>query len=130
MGNDFASENDIADVIDNTFLNLKNILNSNIAVGAPMNVGDNGYVIPISKINVGCFTGGAKVNSKCKNKYNDIPFSGGNGTGFSINPVGLVCVINGNVSYISCNQETSLNQDIINVISKSLSKVLDKDKEV
>ena len=121
-------EKDFSYLFDDVLLNLKNILNSNTAVGSPIKIGDNKFVIPVSKINVGCLTGGARISNKIKKNIKEMPFSGGNGTGFSIIPVGLLTIVNDNISYIQCSQETSLNQDIINVISKSMNKILDKEK--
>lgn len=126
MENDLNSEKNLNSIVENTLLNLKNVLNSNISTGEVIKIGDDGFVIPFLKLSVGCLTGGAQVNIKNKNKNNEIPFSGGNGTGFNITPIGMLCVLDKNIQYINCNQETSINQDIINLVSKSLSKILEK----
>ena len=123
------NSDDISGVVESTLSSLKNILVTNLSVGDPIRFKDDYYIVPISKINVGCLTGGAKINEKTKNKkvisLNNPPLSGGSGTGFSITPVGFICFCNGDFKYINCNDETTLGEDIVNVFSKSLNKIME-----
>lgn len=130
MENNSESEKNLNSIVENTLLSLKKVLNSNISTGEVIKIGNNGFVIPFLKLSVGCLTGGAQFNINNKNKKNEVPFSGGNGTGFNITPIGMLCVIDGKTEYVNCNQETSLNQDIVNVVSKSLAKILNSNDEV
>lgn len=123
------NDDNVADVINSTLLNIKEILDVNASVGKPIKVGDNSFVIPVTKINVGCLSGGAKVNKVDKKKVNEIPFSGGSGTGFSIIPIGFICILNNSIKYVNCNQETSIVEDMVNVINKSFSKIVLKEEK-
>ena len=123
---------EVSDVIESTLSSLKNILVTNLSVGDPIRFKDDYFAVPISKINVGCLTGGAKIKEKEKIKKMDnvcIPaLSGGSGTGFSIIPVGFICFCNGEFKYFKCNEETTLGEDLVNVFSKSLNKIIEADE--
>lgn len=83
-------------MIDSTFEKLKNIIDANTSIGDRVSLGNNKFVVPISKINVGIVSGGGE----CPNKKS-VGKTAGTTSGFSITPIGFITVTENGIDYIS-----------------------------
>ena len=77
-----------------TLENIKNMIDVNTVIGDPVETLDGTVIIPVSKVYLGFVSGGGDINqiNDCNQKDNNqpIPFAGGGGAGFSLQPVGFL----------------------------------------
>ena len=111
--------NNIDDVINSTFDNIKNIVDANTIIGKTIKLSDNIFVIPVSKINVGIISGGGimpKGNGE----------NMGTSTGFSISPVGFVAVSDTIVNFIPVNNVDTMTKNLVDNLFKLTEKIIEK----
>ena len=80
--------------------NIKEMVDVNTIVGDAVEAPDGTVIIPISKVSFGFVAGGGEVSAVCGRDSRDdeeedgakLPFAGGSGGGFSINPVAFMVV--------------------------------------
>ena len=95
----------IDNIIENTFSQIKNIVDANTVVGEVIKITDNIMIVPISKISVGLVSGGMMPKSK-----KDMG-GAGSGTGFNIEPIGFVSINSGVLEFSPIT--TSLTQYLV-----------------
>lgn len=96
------TNNKITQVIENTFKNLSNIIDTNTVVGKPIKNDDGEYIIPISKVTVGVLMGGGEYGKvTIFKKESNLPYSAGNGAIVSVKPCGFLLKENGNYRLLS-----------------------------
>lgn len=115
-------ENNIDNIIKNTFDKIKDMIDANIVFGKNVKIGDNNYIVPVSKVNVGIISGGGVGGkSKCENM--------GSSTGFSVVPIGFITIINDVINFISVNAGDSLTQSILENLFKLTERIIDNEVE-
>jgi len=122
-------EETVDDIIDVAMSRLREIVDVNTVVGKPIKIDDTTTVLPVSKVQLGFVAGGGEVNSRLKNRQAKQPFAGGSGSGFVVTPIGFLTIQNDVVKYISCEDNSPMNE-IINLSKKLVNKVLDDKKEI
>jgi len=76
---------------------LKQMVDVNTVVGAPINTPDGITIIPISRVSFGFGSGGSDIPSKDSKSG----FGGGNGAGVKIDPIGFLVIRDGNVRMLN-----------------------------
>ncbi|MDR1260344.1 MAG: sporulation protein YtfJ [Oscillospiraceae bacterium] len=84
-------EDSFSNVVENIMLKLKEIVETEVLIGQPINVKENITIIPVSKVSLGFALGGA---DKSKDKKERMAINLGSGAGVSFTPIGFL-VING-----------------------------------
>ena len=115
------NETKLKQVIDSSLGNIKEIIDVNTVVGAPIPTAGGTVIIPVSKVSMGFASGGSDFATR--NTADKSPnFAGGGGTGVTLNPVGfLVTKADGNVQFIpvaSAGKPDAL-ETVINFIENS-----------
>ena len=100
-------------------------------VGIPIDLGNNRFIIPISKVSFGFGAGGSEFTNaspdKRKTFFNSevseeiFPFGGGSGGGISINPSSFILVNNDEIKIVNSEGANSLVERILEVIKESIS---------
>ena len=81
----------INSIIDNNFLTVNDLVNSNTIVGTPITTISGFQVIPFSKITIGNLSGGGEYgNDKIIKQTDEVPFAGGAGSVISMKPMGFI----------------------------------------
>lgn len=79
----------IENVLSDTLLNLKKIVDINTVVGETITTANGTVIIPISKVCVGYVGGGGELSTKPVKK-GEYPFATGAGAGVNIVPIGFL----------------------------------------
>lgn len=121
-------EETVDDIIDVSMSRLKEIVDVNTVVGKPLKIDNNTTVLPVSKVQLGFVAGGGEVNTRLKNRQSKQPFAGGSGSGFVVTPIGFLTIQNDIVKYVSCEDNSPINE-IINLSKSLVNKVMDDKKD-
>lgn len=114
-------ENNLENVIENTFNHLQDIVDANTVVGKIIKVTDKNFLIPVSKISVGLFSGGGNMS---KSKGENI--SAGSGTGFNIVPIGFVACTDFELKFLPVNTTNDLSKSLIDICFNLYDKYFKK----
>ncbi len=106
---------------------LREMIDVNAIVGAPINTPDGSVIMPISKVALGFGVGGSEFpkNKKLMTE-NEEPtnmFGGGTGGGLSLTPVGFLVVGNGKIRMVPVSEQNSLYDRIIDSVPTAIDKV-------
>ncbi len=118
-------EHKIIDVLEQTLLKLKNIVDVDTVVGNPIKTQEGDTIIPLTKISVGFVAGGGEYPEKSKKKQeDDYPFAGGSGGGFSVTPLGFLLIKGSSVKVINVEKSGMVEKlyDVAQDLCKSLKK--------
>ena len=88
----------ISSLLDTTLGKIREMVDVNTVVGAPISTPDGITIIPISKISYAFAAGGSDFRVK---EQTNMGFGGGNGAGVKIEPIGFLIVQNGSVRMMS-----------------------------
>ena len=113
----------IDNIIENTFSQIKNIVDANTVVGEVIKITDNIMIVPISKISVGLVSGGILPKSK-----KDMG-GAGSGTGFNIEPIGFVSINNGVLEFSPITTSSDLGMGLMESIIKIYDRYLEKSEK-
>lgn len=98
----------ISSLLDTTLEKIREMVDVNTVVGAPISTPDGITIIPISKISYAFAAGGSDFRVKEKT---NMGFGGGNGAGVKIEPIGFLIVQNGSVRMINVMPPASTTID-------------------
>ena len=116
-------------IIDNTFAQLKNIVDANTVVGSTIKLTDKIFIVPISKISVGLISGGGEDPDK-KNKG---VVGAGSSTGFTITPIGFISINDSVIDFLGAevgeNSTSKLLETMINISEKFISRMETADEK-
>ena len=85
----------INSLMEETMGKLREMIDVNTIVGAPITTPDGLTLIPVSKVSFGFASGGSDFNTKNQQADRKNPFGGGSGAGVKITPVAFVVVKDG-----------------------------------
>ena len=102
----------ISSLMETTMTKIRDMVDVNTVVGAPITTPDGITVIPVSRISYAFATGGSDFRVKEKPA-----FGGGNGAGVKIEPIGFLVVKDGNIRMVSITPPA--NNTIDRVIEKA-----------
>lgn len=124
------SEHPINGLMDTTLDKIKSMVDVNTIIGDPITSPDGTIIIPVSKVSYGFASGGSDIRGK---KDNQPPaFGGGSGAGVTINPVGFLAVMKGEVKFIPITKYDGPADRIVGMVPELFDKVkglFNKDKK-
>ncbi len=97
-------ENKINAIMDMTVSKIRQLVDADTIIGKPISTPDGITVIPVSRMSFGIGTGGT-TGSK------GISFTGGNGAGVKVEPVGFFVIKDGTCRMISVNSSPLSTMD-------------------
>ena len=97
-------ENKINALMDMTVSKIRQLVDADTIIGKPISTPDGITVIPVSRMSFGIGTGGT-TGSK------GISFTGGNGAGVKVEPVGIFVIKDGTCRMISVNSSPLSTMD-------------------
>lgn len=97
-------ENKINALMDMTVSKIRQLVDADTIIGKPISTPDGITVIPVSRMSFGIGTGGT-TGSK------GISFTGGNGAGVKVEPVGFFVIKDGTCRMISVNSRPLSTMD-------------------
>ena len=100
--------NNISSLMETTMGKIREMVDVNTVVGAPITTPDGITVIPVSRISYAFATGGSDFRVKEKPA-----FGGGNGAGVKIEPIGFLVVKDGSVRMMSVTPPANTTLDRI-----------------
>ena len=107
----------ISSLLDTTLQKIREMVDVNTVVGAPISTPDGITIIPISKISYAFAAGGSDFRVK---EQTNMGFGGGNGAGVKIEPIGFLIVQNGSVRMMN----------VMPPASTTIDRVIEKAPEV
>ena len=110
----------LPNMLENTIQKIREMVDVNSVIGAPITTPDGVTIIPISKVSIGFGGGGSDfATNKASN-----PFGGGAGGGVKVTPVAFIVVSNGNVRMLPVAQAANTTADrLVEMIPDTLDKV-------
>ena len=122
------AEHPIQGLMGVTMEKIREMVDADTIVGAPINAAEGVTILPISKVTFGFASGGSDIGSKTNKDL----FGGGGGAGVSISPIAFLVIQNGNVRTIQLADHASTVDRALNMVPElvdKLSEPLKKDKE-
>ena len=124
-------EHPINDLLNISLDSVIRMVDTSKIVGTPIDLGNNRFIITISKVSFGFGAGGSEFTNaspdKRKTFFNSevseeiFPFGGGSGGGISINPSSFILVNNDEIKIVNSEGANSLVERILEVIKESIS---------
>ena len=112
----------LPNMLENTIQKIREMVDVNSVIGAPITTPDGVTIIPVSKVSVG-FGGGGSDFSK-KDQTAELPFGGGVGGGVKVNPICFLVVQNGNVRMMPVPVAANTTADrIVEMVPDTLDKI-------
>ena len=98
----------ISGLLGTTLEKIREMVDVNTVVGAPISTPDGITIIPVSKVSYAFAAGGSDFRVK---EQTNMGFGGGNGAGVKIEPIGFLIVQNGSVRMINVMPPASTTID-------------------
>ena len=124
-------EHPINDLLNISLDSVIRMVDTSKIVGTPIDLGNNRFIIPISKVSFGFGAGGSEFTNASSDKrktfFNSeiseeiFPFGGGSGGCISINPSSFILVNNDEIKIVYSEGANSLVERILEVIKESIS---------
>ena len=106
----------VSNVLESTIAKIREMVDVNSVVGAPINTPDGVTIIPVSKVSVGFV-------SRNANRHEN-PFGGGAGGGVKIVPIAFLIVKDGNVRMLPVAAPANTTADrIVEMVPDTLDKI-------
>ena len=104
---------------------IREMVDANTVIGAPITLEDGVTLIPVSKVSYGFASGGTDLPNKLASDL----FGGGAGAGIQITPVAFLTVKNGEINLLpvvsrpdSMDRLVSMVPDLVDKVSNKVSK--------
>jgi sporulation protein YtfJ len=137
-----ANEHPIQGLMQTAMENLRDMVDVNTIIGAPVETPDGQVIIPVSKVGFGFAAGGSEFSAGTKqNKSNNgnghdssradgkhYPFGGGSGGGVSITPVAFIVVGEQGIRLLSMDGNAHLIDRIFDLAPNIFNKFNGKRK--
>lgn len=117
----------IGDLMETTMAKLREMVDVNTIVGAPITTADGITLIPVSRVSFGFAAGGSEFQTKNGKESQQNPFGGGSGAGVKIEPVSFLVIRDGSVKLISAN---AAPQSPVEKVLDAVPEIMDKVKEL
>ena len=98
------SEHPINSLLDTSLKKIKEMIDVNTIIGDPITTPDGTTIIPVSKVSYGFA-------------------SGGSGAGVTIQPIGFLSIIKGNVKFIPIEKYDGAADRIVGMIPEAFDKI-------
>ncbi len=114
------TEHPINGMMDTTLEKIRQIVDSNTIIGNPITTADGSTILPVSKVSFAFTSAGTDyVSSKVPKDL----FGGGSAAGVSINPIGFLVLIEGNVRFIQLADKNSSVDRVLNMVPEVMDKI-------
>ncbi len=114
------SEHPINSLLDTSLKKIKELIDVNTIIGDPITAPDGTTIIPVSKVSYGFASGGSDLPTK---KENRDCFGGGSGAGVTIQPIGFLSIVKGNVKFIPIEKYDGAADRIVGMIPEAFDKI-------
>ena len=112
----------LPNMLENTIQKIREMVDVNSVVGAPITTPDGVTIIPVSKVSIGLGGGGSDFSNKNVNA--EMPFGGGVGAGIKVNPICFLVVKDGNVRMLPvASAPNTTPERIVEMIPDLLDKL-------
>ena len=105
---------------------IRELVDANTVVGAPMQMGDGITLIPVSKVSYGFASGGTDLPTQ---KPGDL-FGGGAGAGIHITPVAFLTIKDGEINLLPVVSKPDSLDRLISMIPEAVDKLSKVKKEI
>ena len=110
----------LPNMLENTIQKIREMVDVNSVIGAPITTPDGVTIIPVSRVSVGFGGGGSDFASKNGGE----PFGGGVGGGVKVSPVCFLVVKDGNVRMMSVPEPAnSTTERLVEMLPDTLDKL-------
>lgn len=103
----------ISEMLTSAMEKMQKMVDVNTIVGAPVNVGGDVIIVPITKVHIGMGGGGTDLATKSALSAKKDPFGGGLGAGVSIDPVAFLVIRGDSVRMLPVAEPASTTVDRI-----------------
>ena len=111
----------LPNMLENTIQKIREMVDVNSVIGAPISTPDGVTIIPVSKVSVGFGGGGSDFVNKSGGEN---PFGGGVGGGVKVTPICFLIVKDGNVRMMPVAAPANTTADrIVEMIPDTLDKI-------
>ena len=111
----------LPNMLENTIQKIREMVDVNSVIGAPISTPDGVTIIPVSKVSVGFGGGGSDFVNKSGGEN---PFGGGVGGGVKVTPICFLIVKEGNVRMMPVAVPANTTADrIVEMIPDTLDKI-------
>ena len=111
----------LPNMLDSTIQKIREMVDVNSVIGAPISTPDGVTIIPVSKVSVGFGGGGSDFVNKSGGEN---PFGGGVGGGVKVTPICFLIVKDGNVRMMPVAEPANTTADrIVEMIPDTLDKI-------
>ena len=118
-----AAQHPIEGIMDSALRNIKEMVDVNTIVGAPVTCEDGTVIIPVSRVAFGFGAGGSEFGKPgATDDGIRANFGGGSGAGVSINPVAFLIVSNGDVKMLTLGESGSALDKVVEMVPEVISK--------
>lgn len=105
---------------------IRELVDANTVVGAPMQMGDGITLIPVSKVSYGFASGGTDLPTQ---KPGDL-FGGGAGAGIHITPVAFLTIKDGEINLLPVVSKPDSLDRLISMIPDAVDKLTKVKKDI
>ncbi len=113
------AEHPIQGLMGVTMDKIRDMVDSNTIIGAPISVADGTTIIPVSKVTFGFASGGSDVGAKASKEM----FGGGSGAGVSITPIAFLVISGSNVRTVQLMEHASALDNAIAALPELVDKL-------
>ena len=114
----------LPNMLESTIQKIKEMVDVNSVIGAPITTPDGVTIIPVSKVSVGFGGGGSDFTTKSSRPGEDNPFGGGAGGGVKVTPICFLIVKDGAVRMMPVAEPASTTADrIVEMVPDTLEKL-------
>ena len=111
----------LPNMLENTIQKIREMVDVNSVIGAPISTPDGVTIIPVSKVSVGFGGGGSDFVNKSGGEN---PFGGGVGGGVKVTPICFLIVKDGNVRMMPVAAPANTTADrIVEMMPDTLEKL-------
>ncbi len=111
----------LPNMLENTIQKIREMIDVNSVIGAPITTADGVTIIPVSKVSVGFGGGGSDFTNKSGGEN---PFGGGVGGGVKVTPICFLIVKDGNVRMMPIAAPANTTADrLVEMIPDTLDKI-------
>ena len=115
---DMEKKSPLRDVMNSTMEKVREMVDANNIVGAPITTPDGVTLIPISRVSFGFGSGGGDLPSSQKEL-----FGGGTGGGVTITPMAFLIVRNGDVKLLQVQSYNNTADRVVGMVPDVVDKV-------
>ena len=114
----------LPNMLESTIQKIKEMVDVNSVIGAPITTPDGVTIIPVSKVSVGFGGGGSDFTTKSSRPGEENPFGGGAGGGVKVTPICFLIVKDGAVRMMPVAEPANTTADrIVEMVPDTLDKI-------